>query len=532
MIQWRGVTFSYDDPDLAAPRPVLRDVDLRVEEAQLVLVAGRTGSGKSTLLGTVNGLVPAFTGGRLDGDVLLDGVSVVGRAPRDLADQVGYVGQDPLSGFVSDLVEDELAYGMEQLGLDRQTMRRRVEETLDLLGIEDLRSRPLPSLSGGQQQRVAIGSVLTMHPRVLVLDEPTSALDPTAAEDVLGILARLVDDVGLTVLLAEHRMERVVPFADLLVVVDGGTVRAGDPREVLLDSPVAPPVVELGRLAGWRPLPLSVREARRRTPPLLHRLAPASAPGASPGAPLVVAESLRVRYGGVVALRDVSLELPSGTVCGLMGRNGSGKSTLLWALQGAGRRDGGRVLVAGQDPARLPPDRARALVGLVPQTAVDLLYLETVAEECAAADQQAGAEPGRCRGLLDRFAPGVDDGAHPRDLSEGQRLALVLAVVLTARPRVVALDEPTRGLDYAGKAALANVVAALAADDRAVLVATHDVEFVAQVADRVVVLAAGEVVSAGPVEKVLGESPAFAPQMSKILGRGWLTVGQVREALT
>ncbi len=552
MIEWRGVTFSYDHPGEAPRRPVLREVDLLVDEAQLALVAGRTGSGKSTLLGTVNGLVPAFTGGRLDGDVRLDGVSVVGRAPRDLAHQVGYVGQDPLSGFVGDLVEDELAYGMEQLGLDRQTMRRRVEETLDLLGIVDLRSRPLLSLSGGQQQRVAIGSVLTMHPRVLVLDEPTSALDPTAAEDVLGILARLVDDLGLTVLLAEHRMERVVPFADLLVVVDAGTVRAGDPREVLLDAPVAPPVVELGRLAGWRPLPLSVREARRRTPPLLHRLGAAPLPGAGPGAaPVVTAEHLGVRYGGVVALHDVSLSVDAGTVCAVMGRNGSGKSTLLWALQGAGRRDAGRVLVAGEDPARLPPERARGLVGLVPQTAVDLLYLDTVAEECAAADQQAGVEPGRCRGLLDRFAPGVDAGVHPRDLSEGQRLALVLAIVLTARPRVVALDEPTRGLDYAGKAALVEVVAGLAADGHAVLVATHDVEFVAQVAvpvagpvdgpvdgrvdgpvaGQAVVLAAGEVVSAGPVDKVLGESPAFAPQMSKILGPGWLTVGQVREAL-
>ena len=186
------------------------------------------------------------------------------RAPRELAHLVGYVGQDPLAGFVSDVVEDELAYGMEQLGLDAQTMRRRVEETLDLLGIASLRARPLRTLSGGQQQRVAIGAVLTMHPRILVLDEPTSALDPTAAEEVLAALARLVDDLGLTVVLAEHRMERVIPFADRLVLVDRGVVRDGPPAELLRDSTVAPPVIELGRLAGWSPLPLSVREARRQ----------------------------------------------------------------------------------------------------------------------------------------------------------------------------------------------------------------------------------------------------------------------------
>ena len=194
--------------------------------------------------------------------------------PRDRAHVVGYVGQDPTAGFVTDTVEEELAYGMEQLGLDAPTMRRRVEETLDLLGIADLRGRDLRTLSGGQQQRVAIGSVLTMHPRVLVLDEPTSALDPTAAEDVLATLTRLVHDLGVTVVIAEHRLERVAPFADRIVLVGAdGRVRVGDPAVMLEHSPVAPPIVELGRWAGWSPLPLTVRDARRR----------ASLPDARPG---------------------------------------------------------------------------------------------------------------------------------------------------------------------------------------------------------------------------------------------------------
>ena len=525
MIEWRELAFTYD----GEAAPALRVGDVRVEEGELVLVAGRTGSGKSTLLSTVNGLVPHFTGGHLDGDVLLDGASIRGRAPRDLAHLVGYVGQDPLAGFVTESVEAELAYGMEQLGLDRQTMRRRVEETLDVLGIADLRGRALTTLSGGQQQRVAIGAVLTMHPRVLVLDEPTSALDPTAAEDVLGVLARLVDDLGLTVLVAEHRMERVVPFADRLLLVEAGTVRSGPPAELLETSPVAPPVVELGRLAGWHPLPLSVREARRRAGSLVADPPPLAAP--STGEPMVEARGVGVRYGRTVALREVELSVAAGEVTALMGRNGSGKTSLMWALQGTGRRDAGRVSVAGIDPAGVPAGRARELVGLVPQTAADLLYLETVAEECAAADRQAPPGGPRCRELLDAMTPGIEDRMHPRDLSEGQRLSLVLAIVLTARPRVVALDEPTRGLDYAAKAALARIVRGLAADGRAVLVSTHDVEFVAQVADTVVVLAGGEVVSSGPTVRVLAESPAFAPQVSKVLGPGWLTVEQVEAAM-
>ena len=525
MIELRGIGFRYDEHE------VLRDVDLTLEEGEMVLVSGRTGVGKSTLLGVVTGLVPRFTGGVLTGDVLLDGTSIVEQPPRERAHLVGYVGQDPLAGFVADSVEEELAYGMEQLAIAPETMRRRVEETLDLLGIADLRSRDLRTLSGGQQQRVAIGSVLTTHPRVLVLDEPTSALDPTAAEDVLATITRLVHDLGLTVLLAEHRLERVVPFADRIALVTGdGSIRVGAPEQVLADSPVAPPLVELGRLAGWEPLPLTVRDARRRA----RELPPMAAPepvAVRESAPLLTAGGVTVVHGGHVAVREVDLTLSVGQVTVLMGRNGSGKSSLIWALQGTGRRASGNVDVGGEDPAALAPAQRRTHVGLVPQTAADLLYLETVADECAAADTGAGAGPGTCRALLDRLTPGIDDAIHPRDLSEGQRLALALSIVLTARPPVVLLDEPTRGLDYAGKAELARIVADLAAHGRAVLLATHDVEFAAHVADEVVVLADGEIVSSGPPRRVLAESPSFAPQVTKVLGPPWLVVEEVAAAL-
>ena len=533
MIELRGITLRYDG------RAVLDDVDLTVEDGELVVLCGRTGSGKSTLLGVVSGLVPRFTGGDLAGDLLLDGVSILDRPPRERAHEIGYVGQDPAAGFVTDTVEEELAYGMEQLGLSPETMRRRVEETLDLLGIAELRSRDLRTLSGGQQQRVAIGSVLTMHPRLLVLDEPTSALDPTAAEDVLATLARLVEDLGLAVLLAEHRLERVVPFADRIALLDGrGGVRVGPAAEVLADSPVVPPIVELGRRLGWSPVPLTVRDARRRARGLSlapvglagtsARSGPAELAAAGPAeasAPALASRRLTVVVGHTVAVRDVDLDLAAGEVTAVMGRNGSGKSSLLWTLQGSRRRRAGTVAVDGRDPADLDAPSRRAAVGLVPQTAADLLYLETVAEECASAGDG-------CRGLLDRFAPAIDGATHPRDLSEGQRLALVLAIVLSAGPRVLLLDEPTRGLDYPGKAALARVLRELAMTGRgdrgcAVLVATHDVEFVAQVADRVLVLAEGEVVSSGPVRDVVAQSPSYAPQVTKILGPPWLRPEEV-----
>jgi len=447
-------------------------------------------------------------------------------------------------------VEEELAYTMEQLAIDPKAMRTRLEEALDVLGIADLRHRALRTLSGGQQQRVAIGAALTAHPRILVLDEPTSALDPTSAEDVLAAITRLVHDLGVTVVLAEHRLERVVPYADRVVYLPGdGTVAAGDPAGILSWAEVCPPVVELGRMAGWDPLPLSVRDARRHAPSLRDRL-PVTPPvsptrrAGPPGPRTLTARGIVVRYGALIAVRSAGLTLRGGECAALMGRNGSGKSSLLWALQGSGRRAAGTIAVgaAEADPAQLSAAEARRLVGLVPQTPADLLYLDTVQAELDQADRQARADRSqaagalgpvvRARDILDGIAPGIADGMHPRDLSAGQQLALVLAVQLTAAPVVILLDEPTRGLDYQAKAGLIATLDRLAAQGHAVVVATHDVEFAARACDRVVVMAEGEIVTDGPAAKVLTASPTFAPQIAKILAPlPYLTVPQIAAAL-
>ncbi|MFH8754176.1 ABC transporter ATP-binding protein [Streptomyces atroolivaceus] len=567
MIRFEQVSVRYE----GVGRPTLSGIDLTVPEGELVLVVGPSGVGKSTLLGAVSGLVPHFTGGTLTGRVTVGGRDTRTHKPRELADLVGTVGQDPLAHFVTDTVEDELAYGMESLGLAPDVMRRRVEETLDLLGLAELRDRPIATLSGGQRQRVAIGSVLTPHPKVLVLDEPTSALDPAAAEDVLAVLQRLVHDLGTTVLMAEHRLERVVQYADqvLLLPAPGAAPVMGAPADVMALSPVRPPVVALGRLVGWDPLPLSVRDARRRAVDLRERLADVEPPAREAPADAVVAplpapaaarpgflgrllgrrpapaperppvldaavriEGLGVRHGRVQALRGVTLSVAPGETVALMGRNGAGKSTLLTTLVGMTGPTTGSVLVGGLHPSRTPPRDMVRRVGLVPQEPRDLLYADTVGAECAAADSDAGAPAGSCRALVSELLPGVPDDVHPRDLSEGQRLALALALVLTARPPLLLLDEPTRGLDYAAKARLVGVLRRLAGAGHAIILATHDVELAAELAHRVVILADGEVVADGPTREVVVSSPAFAPQTAKILApRQWLTVGQVRTAL-
>jgi energy-coupling factor transporter ATP-binding protein EcfA2 len=557
VITFDGVSIRY-----GAGQPlVLSQVDLNVDEGELCLVVGSTGSGKSTLLGAINGLVPHFTGGILSGRVSVDGRDTRTHPPRELADLVGVVGQDPRASFVADIVEDELAYTMESLSLPPDVMRRRIEDVLDVLSLADLRDRPVSTLSAGQAQRVAIGAVLTAHPKVLVLDEPTSALDPAAAEEVLAVLQRLVHDNGLTVVLAEHRLERVLHYADSVIWVPGAGAPLvhGDPAEVIAQAPVFPSVVGLGRVSGWHPLPLSVRDARRRSSALRASLPPTPTAAPEPDGDTADATTARsgsasgwrsgtrdtsvagrtsrltVRFGDVTALDGVDLQLRRGEVVALMGRNGAGKSSLLASLVGVVKPTRGQVRVGGEpghDPRSLAPAALIAEVGLVPQQPADLLYAETVARECAGADRESRTCAGTCARYLAEIAGPVDPALHPRDLSEGQRLALALAVILTASPDLVLLDEPTRGLDYPAKARLVGALRRLARAGHAIVLATHDVELAAEVADRTVVLADGTVVADGPSREVVTHSPVFAPQVAKVLSPlPYLTVADVTRTL-
>jgi energy-coupling factor transport system ATP-binding protein len=330
---------------------------------------------------------------------------------------------------------------------------------------------------------------------------------------------------------------------------EGRPVVAGTPQQVLADSPVAPPVVELGRVAGWSPLPLSVRDARRLAAGLRERLAGLEAPDRSTthGPVVATTQDLVASYGAVPALQGVSTSLARGEVVALMGRNGAGKSTLLKTLVGMKRPSGGSVHVNGQVPSAVRPNRLLHHVGLVPQEPGDLLYAATVGDECAQADRDSAVPAGDTLALFQRLSPGVPVQQHPRDLSEGQRLTLALAIVLAARPPLLLLDEPTRGLDYTAKHRLVEILRDLASGagsgprdghpsgspgGHAVLLATHDVELVAEVATRVMVIADGEIVADGPTADVVVSSPAFAPQVAKVLApQRWLTPTEVALAL-
>lgn len=531
-IRFENVTFHYTDARL----PALRDVNLTIDEGEFVVVTGDTGVGKSTFLRMINALVPHFTGGTLAGDVTVAGRSIRTTMTRDLATVVGVVPQDPATAFVTDTVEDELAYTLECLGLDTQTMRKRIEETLDLMGLAELRARSLRTLSGGQQQRVAVAAVLVAHPRILVLDEPTSALDPNAAEDVLSALQRLVHDVGLTVVVAEHRLERVLQHADRVIrITADGHVHIGTPREAMAAAGSVPPIVALAKSFGWNPLPLTVREARAAATTLREQLQDRQPPLrviSGDETPMVRVDGVRVAYGRHTALFDVSLTLRSGEICAVMGRNGAGKSTLLRALSGEVRPASGSVRIDDSDPSALTGPQLCGRIGVVPQQPGDLLLGQRVSQECKESDRDAQLPAGTTRALLAILAPDVEDDMHPRDLSEGQRLCLALAITLAPNPRVLLLDEPTRGLDYSGKARLTAILRASAAAGTTIVLATHDVELAAELADTVLVIADGDVVAHDDAREVLTTSPLFAPQIAKVMApQHWLTAGDVIAAI-
>jgi energy-coupling factor transporter ATP-binding protein EcfA2 len=532
MIHFENVTYTYPD----ASRPALRDVTLFIPDGAFALVVGSSGAGKSTLLRCLNGLVPHFSGGTLAGRVTVDDLDPVVAAPKGMSRSVGFVFQDPEAQFVMDRVEDEIAFALENVAIPPEEMRTRVEDVLDLLNLTPLRRRKLDTLSGGEKQRVALASALVLRPRILALDEPTSQLDPQSATELLDALVRLNKSLRLTVVLVEHRLERILPFVDQVIYLPDGDapVISGAPRDVLPHVPLLPPLIALAQALGWSPLPLTIEEglvfSRQR-----------SAVSGQPSAfgrqrsvvgtahPIVEARGLEVAYGQTMALRGVDVALYPGEIVALLGRNGAGKTTLLKSLVGLLRPRRGDVFVEGQNIAKSDVADVCRRVGYLPQDPNALLFADTVLEELHITLRNHGILPEDApiapEMLLERLGLADKAQRYPRDLSVGERQRVALGAIMVTQPGALLLDEPTRGLDYRAKAQLLDLLRAWRAEGLAILLVTHDVELVAQAADRVVVMDQGEIVAQGNPAEVLRASPTFTPQIAQLFPESdWLTV--------
>jgi energy-coupling factor transporter ATP-binding protein EcfA2 len=503
----RAERFSYSYPEGAGRS--LHDVSLEVEPGTFTVLAGLSGSGKSTLLRAMCGLVPHFHGGEAGGGLTVGGLDVREHGPGELAAVCGTVFQEPETQVVMGGVRAELELPLEHRGEPPAALARAVEETALALGVGHLLGRRTDTLSGGELQRVALAAAMVHGPELLLLDEPTSQLDPVAGDELVWLLRRLNEDWGTAVVVAEHRLERCLPAADRVVaLVEGQVACDAPPGEYLAWAAeampaLATPAARLFALAGLPGRPASVKEARAglreagiTAPPKSStsrnerrgwwRRRDSSAALALRGIWLEIED-------GPTVLRGLDLELRPGERVALMGRNGAGKSTLLRLAKGLAEPTRGRIERAGD-------------VALLLQTPGDYLIHEHAVDDAGMAGVAAAGLAGRER-------------ANPRDLSGGERQRLALEVVLSGGPRAaVLLDEPTRGMDRAHKDGLAQRIGELAAAGAAVMVATHDTEFAASFADRVVLLGQGVVIGDGPPAEVLGGGRHFSTEVARVTG--------------
>jgi len=503
----RADRFCFTYPE--APAPSLTDISFTLEPGSFTVLAGLSGSGKSTLLRALCGLVPHFHGGDASGDLQVAGMSVREHGPGELAAACGTVLQDPETQVVMGGVRAELELPLEHGGEPPGAVACAVEETALALGIAHLLDRRTDTLSGGELQRVALAAAMVRRPALLLLDEPTSQLDPVAGDELVWMLRRLNEEWGTAVVVAEHRTERCLPAADRVLALAGGELVCDAPPSDFLAwasasvPPLATPAARLFSLAGLSPPPATVREARAA----LRGASLAPSPARAEAAPRRRTRSdLAVRLRGVwveiadgpVILRAVDLDLASGERVVLMGRNGAGKSTLLRVAKGLSEATRGRVERAGH-------------VALLLQNPGDYLLHEHAEEEVGPGALLRAGLAGRGR-------------SNPRDLSGGERQRLALEVVLSGSgSRAVLLDEPTRGMDRAYKEDLASRCRDLASGGAAVVVATHDTEFAAGFADRVVLLAGGAPVADASPTEVLGGGWHFSTDVARITDGAALT---------
>jgi energy-coupling factor transport system ATP-binding protein len=488
------VTFRYRD----RAEPSIRDLTFEMAAGELLLLAGASGSGKTTLLRCINGLIPRSYKGELAGRILIQGQEIAGLPLARISQMAGTVLQDPERQILGTKVVGEVAFGLENLGLPRPEIARRVDEALETLGIAHLRSRETFSLSGGEKQKVALAGVLAMRPRLLLLDEPLASLDPASAQETLALVRRLVDE-GMAVLMVEHRVEDVLGIhPNRVMYISGGEARYLGPLE------------GLNKVVDYReiklPAPMIVEAAAGDPPPAPLDILPSGKKPHERGEPLVQFQQVRFGYNGQEVLKEITLDIHRGEVVAVLGPNGAGKTTLVKHAIGLLKPRSGRVLVDGKDTRRISVAQIASTLGYVFQSPSHMLFAPTVNEELAFGPTNLGHAPEAIREEVIEAIRIVNlDGREqdpPLSLSFGQQKRVSIAAILAMRSRILVMDEPTAGQDYKNYREFMDAIVQLPGFE-AILFITHDIDLAVIYANRVLLVDGGRVVADGPPEEAL-----------------------------
>ena len=510
----KNLTFTYPN----CPKPAIEGVSLTVEKGEFLAVCGPTGCGKSTLLRLMKRELAPL--GTLSGEITVDGAAQSALTDREAACRIGYVMQRPEQQIVTDKVWHELAFGLENMGLPQPVIARRVAEMAAYFGIEGWFDKAVDTLSGGQKQLLNLAAVMVMQPEILILDEPTAQLDPIAAADFIATVRKVNRELGLTVIITEHRLEEVIPLCDrLLVLRDGRVLDCGAPRAVvgrLADDPellcFMPAAARLFHaVRGKGESPLDVREGRAFIE--AHGCTgslPEEAPLGDSAEPALSFRDVYFRYGRNLpdVLRRMSFTVRTGEICCVLGGNGSGKSTTLSVAAALNKAYSGEVRVFGR---KLREYKNQALyrncLTLLPQDVQSVFLCSTVREELAECGASADLLPFDFTPLMDK---------HPYDLSGGEQQLVALAKVLATQPRLLLLDEPTKGVDAAAKRRLIGVLKALKAQGMTLVIVTHDVEFAAECADRCCFVFRGQIISDGTPRSCFSQNSFYTTAVSRM----------------
>ena len=511
----RGLGYAY-----RRSRPVLEGIDLAIDRHAATLICGASGSGKSTLCRTFNGLIPHFYGGRIDGDVIVGGHPVAEQSVAGLFDRVGMVFQNPETQLFCGRVDRELAFGLESLGLDRATIRRRIAATAERLSIEELLPRAPHELSGGEKHLVTLAAILALAPAVLVLDEPYANLDARHVRRIRKILQTIHAD-GTGIVICEHRLGPTLPDVERMVVLQDGRVVADGKRDAVLDHDLEawglePPLpIALGKRHDLRPLPLTVEALPTPKAWSLDTVETPKSPRMPPtpagGPPVLAVERLTARRGRHTLLDGISFQACAGECLAIVGANGAGKTTLLRHLMGLERPSAGAIRIKDAPIRGRSVARVAAHVGLAFQNPENQFFRLTVREEIEAGPQALKKhDPRWIQTLIERFrlTPFLDRA--PYRLSGGEKKRVAFASALAARPAILALDEPTAGQDFFFRRALARLLEEVRSEGLLVILVTHDLTFAEQCAERWLLMAEGRLLSDGAPWEVMADREALA----------------------